>query len=80
MLARYVLALRVICFRMCRIVQTDSKHVRGLGREGAFLACHQLLLPRSRASYFRLACYLRGLVQGTLRENPRTEWISFEEY
>ena len=68
MLAPYVLALRVICFRICRMVQTDSKHVRGLGREGAFLACHQLLLPRSRASYFRLACYLRGLAQATLRE------------
>ena len=40
MLARYVLALRVICFKMCRMVQTDSKHVRGLRREGAFLACH----------------------------------------
>ena len=73
MLACYVLTLRVICFRMCRMVQTDSKHVRGLGREGAFLACHQPLLPRSRASYFRLAYYLRGLAQATLRENPRAE-------
>lgn len=76
MLARYALTLRVICFRMCRMVQTDSKHVR----DGAFLACQQPLLPRSRASYFRLAYYLRVLVQATLRENPRAEWISFEEY